>query len=64
MAIKYELYPITGITTENEKEKRFYPRVVCHNTRNNEEIAKKLHYRSTYTPGELIGMLESIANIM
>lgn len=64
MAIKYELYPITGITQENEKEKRFYPRVVCHNTRSNEDIAEKLHHRSTYTPGELIGMLESIANIM
>jgi hypothetical protein len=64
MSIKYELYPLTGGVKAKEKKNRYYPRVVCHSTQTTDDIAQKLHHRSTYGKGELIGMIESLADVI
>lgn len=64
MSIKYQLYPVTGITNDSNEKNRFYPRVICHSTINNEDIAEKLQYSSGFSKGNVIGLLEALADIM
>lgn len=62
MSIKYELYPLSVGKDVKECKKRYYPHVASLQTYGIDEIAHLLHHRSTYTEGELKGMMELLSN--